>query len=61
MIPLEGLTHHEVPYNRVAEHRAFLREHGKGGTLVIPMEFGEEYCKNFTFSELVTGFPLIKR
>ena len=56
-IPLDDVSHLEVPRAKVGEIKEMLRVAGYS-TPVIPIEFGEEYCRNFTFRQLVRGKPL---
>ena len=57
-ILLDGITHLEVPRGRVAETGALLQGMGHSEISVLPIEYGEEYCRRFTFRTLVSGKPL---
>lgn len=54
-IRLDDFTHIEVPLANVPETIAFLHAKGRDDIPVIPLEFGEEYCRKFPFSKLVNG------
>jgi hypothetical protein len=56
-ITFDGMTHIEVPRDRMAETVVLLQDAGIT-TPVIPIEHGEEYCRQFSFCELVSGRPL---
>jgi hypothetical protein len=56
-ITLQTMSHVEVPFEKVQETKQVLEE--KGIILpVIPIEFGEQYCRNFSFTTLMRGGPL---
>jgi hypothetical protein len=57
-IPLELLTHVEVPQEHVNETRAVL-EANQVELSVIPMELGEEYVSQFPFTQLISGERLV--
>lgn len=57
-VPLDAFSHLEVPRDRVAETRSILADANQISVPVIPIEFGEEYCRNFTLRKLVSGKPL---
>ena len=58
-IMFTGMTHIEVPQDRVPETVALLREAGIS-TPVIPIEEGERYCRKFSFFKLISGRPLVR-
>jgi hypothetical protein len=52
---LDDITHMEVPAERVDETLDVLRRFGNDGIRVLPIEYGEEYCRSFSFRQLVSG------
>lgn len=56
-ILISELTHLEVPYANVEQTRQMLEERGIS-LPVIPIEFGEQYCRSFSFKTLMSGGPL---
>ena len=57
-IPLSGFTHLEVPEHNVTEVRNLLKNAGKEQIPIIPLEWGEEFCKSLPVSFLKDGIPL---
>jgi hypothetical protein len=57
-IQIGDFTHIEVPQDNVEETESLLRAAGYD-TSVIPIEQGEEYCRLFSFWQLVNGKPLV--
>lgn len=59
-INLSYFTHIEVPLENVEETRDLLKGYGLEDTLpIIPMEYGEQFCRQFTFTQLVTNRNLV--
>lgn len=52
LIMLKNITHIEVPLANVLETEIFLKEKGIN-VIVIPIEFAELYCSQFSFKNLV--------
>lgn len=57
-ILMSGISHIEVPKDRVRETSSILNAAGYADIPVWPIEYGEEYCRNFSFRKLVSGKPL---
>lgn len=58
---ISDFTHLEVPKDKVEETILILRETGHDKIPVIPIEYGEEYCRKFPFHKLVGDKPLVSR
>lgn len=56
-ISLNDVSHIEVPKENLAETVEMLRTAGYS-LPVIPIEYGEEYCRKFSLASLVSGRPL---
>lgn len=56
-IPIEGITHLEVPLSKVLETERFLEQKGIGNLPVIPMELGEIFSSKFSLREHASGNP----
>lgn len=56
-ITLDDISHLEVPREHEKEVQEFIHAHGQD-IPVVPIEYGEEYSRNFTFRELTSGKPL---
>lgn len=54
-ISLDQISHIEVPQSRVAETKAMLESAGYPDIEILPIEFGEEYCRQFSFRHLASG------
>ena len=52
-ILLNDISHIEVPRARVEETQVVLSENGHTEMKILPIEFGEEYCRKFPFRKLV--------
>lgn len=59
-IAFANISHLEVPQEKTEEIRKVLDDAGHQEILVIPIEYGEEYCRGFTFKQLSNGKPLEK-
>ncbi|MBI4250404.1 hypothetical protein HY622_02340 [Candidatus Uhrbacteria bacterium] len=57
-ILMHALTHIEVPLQNVAEARSMVASVGLSDLLVLPIEWGEEFCKSLPVSFLKDGKPL---
>jgi len=60
LITPANFTHLEIPKKKVAEVKESLAKNGID-IPVIPLEYGEEYCRTLPFSVLVSGNPLAKK
>jgi hypothetical protein len=56
-ITIPSFTHVEVPYEKVEETKQGF-EQDDISLPVLPLEFGEQYCRNFSFVTLMKGGPL---
>lgn len=59
-IKLSDVSHLEVPLDRIEETHQLLRMFGIDWIEVVPLEFGEEFSRAFSFWELVNGKRLLK-
>jgi hypothetical protein len=59
LIALRDISHIEVPLNRIQETSTFLRGLAIDSICTIPIEFGEEYSRCFSFWKLVSGRRLV--
>jgi hypothetical protein len=57
-VPVASFSHVEVPLARVGETREVLSQFDQD-IEILPIEYGEEYCRNFTFRQLSSGKPLV--
>jgi hypothetical protein len=58
-IMMGDFSHIEVPKEKVEEVKQMLQRFGYDKIPVIPIEYGEEYCRQFKFGKLVSGKTLI--
>jgi len=58
LIRFSDMTHIEVPEVNVAETTALLRSAGHDIPIIL-IEEGEDYCRTFSFWQLVNGRPLV--
>ncbi len=58
-IQWEDITYIEVPLQNIEETRQVFEEAGID-VPIVPMEYAENYCRRFSFSQLVKGEPLKK-
>ncbi len=60
-VTIDKFTHIEVPLKNMSSTKVFLEKQRCGDINIIPMEWGEEYCHQFTFSQLVGEGKLIAK
>lgn len=58
-IPWDDLTHIEVPAENLQADAEILLRYGISVPL-IPIEFGELFCREFSMAHIVSGQPLVK-
>lgn len=56
-----NMTHLEVPMKHLEETRQLMKTHGWNNIPLLPLEWGDEYCREFHFTELVSPKPLIRK
>jgi hypothetical protein len=57
-IQMNDISDLEVPRDHVEDTKAVLAHAGYPDVKILPIEFGEEYCRKFSFRKLVSGRPL---
>jgi hypothetical protein len=58
LVSVHNFSHVEVPLDCLADTANLFKRFGMTSTPIIPIEFGEEFCRLFSFLELVSGRPL---